>query len=48
VIYATVGGAWMDGNGTAPAESISVDFSGVVFGAGVEFAIGEDATFGIE
>jgi len=48
MLYATGGGAWMSGGATAPAEAISVDFSGYTYGAGLEFAIGEDATFGIE
>ncbi len=48
MVYGTGGGVWMSGSATAPAESVSVDFSGYTFGAGLEFAIGEDATFGLE
>lgn len=48
LLYATVGGAWMGGSATAPAQNVDIDFSGFTYGLGAEFAVGEDATFGVE
>lgn len=48
MVYATAGGAWMQGEATAPLQRVDADFSGYTYGLGVEFTIGENATFGIE
>ena len=48
LVYATAGEAWMSGGASAPTETPSADFSGYTFGLGASFAIGDDATFGVE
>lgn len=48
MVYATAGGAWMQGEATAPLQRVDADFSGYTYGLGVEFTVGENATIGFE
>lgn len=48
MVYATAGGAWMQGEATAPFRRVDADFSGYTYGLGVEFTVGENATIGFE